>query len=236
MDQAERGGDFSELSTQLVNPVTGANYPNNQVPVNPVIANYIARYLPLPNGPDNTYTSSPTASINDDQGITHFDYNLSTKDTFSFVYVVDNSSDFFPEEGGSISATSGALPSGPGEGGNVPVGSGGTDGQRTQIGTFTADASAPAAPTIFTPSFDLGPSIQGPTTLHRATFEWSDDYTWTFGHHEIKFGGDVTRVRQNFYYDYYNSGGFDFTDGFFTGDEYADFVGGFWDTCRTPGR
>lgn len=272
LDQAERGGDFSELSTQLVNPVTGANYPNNQVPVNPVIANYIARYLPLPNGPDNTYTSSPTASINDDQGITHFDYNLSTKDTFSFVYVVDNSSDFFPEEGGSISATSGALPSGPGEGGNVPVGSGGTDGQRTQIGTFTwthtfssgkvnqfrfaanrfasiqavpsgkttpaelgftnltpADASAPAAPTIFTPSFDLGPSIQGPTTLHRATFEWSDDYTWTFGHHEIKFGGDVTRVRQNFYYDYYNSGGFDFTDGFFTGDEYADFVGGFWD-------
>ncbi len=272
LDQAERGGDFSELlpSLQLVNPVSGANYVNNQVPVNPVIANYIAKYLPLPNGPGNTFSASPTANIVDDQGVMHFDYNLSAKDAFSLVYVVDNGSDFFPEEGGTIASTSGAQPIG--GGGNVPVGSGGTDGARTQIGTFTwthtfnsaklnqfrfatnrlasiqavpsvktdptefgftnvtpADASNPAVPTIFAPTFNLGPSIQGPTRLHRATFEWSDDYTWTKARHEIKFGGDATRIRNNFYYDYYNSGGFDFTFGDFTGNEYADFVGGFWD-------
>src|SRR6202162_5542569 len=68
-----------------------------------------------------------------------------------------------------------------------------------------------------------------PSVLHRATFEWSDNFTWTRGKHEIKFGADFTRVRNNFYYDYYNNGSEDFTFGDFTGDEYADFVAGFSD-------
>jgi hypothetical protein len=275
-------GDPTYDSGQLFNPLqTGATcangsvlnapYPNNQVPVNPVIANYIAKYLPLPNnGSPNTFTASPLAAINDDQGVVHFDYNLTSKDTISFVYLIDDSRANFPEEGGTISSVTGAQPIG--SGGTVPLGSGGLETQRNQIGTFTwthtfsstrvnefrfgasrfastqgvptdtttpaalgftnvtaADPLAPAAPTIFGPSFNLGPSTQGPTTLHRASFEWSDNFTWTRGKHEIKFGGDITRVRNNFDYLYYNSGGFDFTFGNFTGDEYADFVAGFWD-------
>lgn len=286
LDQNERTGNFSELcstyvggactdpnGTQLFNPITGGIYPNNQVPVNPVIANYINKYLPLPNVPGtNNFVSSPIATINDDQGIGHFDYNYSANDKFSIAYLIEDSRDLFPEEGGSITSLSGAQPSGPGNGGNVPVGSGGNDSNRNQIGTFTwthtisanklnefrfatnrfastqavptdntspsslgftnvtpADPKGTAPPTIFTPSFVLGPSIQGPTTLHRATFEWADNFTWTRGRHEIKLGGDFTRVRNNFNYDYYNNGGYDFTFGDFTGNEYADFVGGFWD-------
>jgi outer membrane receptor protein involved in Fe transport len=287
LDQPERGGDFGELcpagfdstgnctntttGTQLVNPITGNNYPFNKVPVNPVIATYIKDYLPLPNQPGtNNFVASPIASINDDQGITHVDYTFSSKDTFSIAYLIDDSRGLFPEEGGTITSTTGLQPIG--SGGNVPLGSGGLETVRSQIGTFTwthvfsptltnefrfganryastqgtptdhtspsslgftnvtpADASAPAPPTIFTPSFNLGPSIQGPTTLHRATFEWADNVTWTRGRHEIKFGADITRVRNNFNYDYYNNGGYDFTFGNYTGNEYADFVGGFWD-------
>jgi outer membrane receptor protein involved in Fe transport len=285
LDQNERTGNFSELcgtysstgtctdpnGTQLYDPISGNPYPNNHVPVNPVIANYINKYLPLPNvAGTNNFVASPLATINDDQGIAHFDYNFSTNDKISIAYLIDDSRDFFPEEGGSISSLTGAQPIG--SGGNVPVGSGGTDSNRNQIGTFTwthtisanklnefrfatnrfastqgvptdntppsalgftnvtpADPKAPAPPTIFTPSFVLGPSVQGPTTLHRATFEWSDNFTWTHGSHEIKFGGDITRVRNNFNYDYYNNGGYDFTYGSYTGNEYADFVAGFWD-------
>lgn len=292
LDQAERGGNFGELcpsgfdasgnctntntttqggGIQLVNPITGANYPYNVVPVNPVIANYIKNYLPLPNLPNsNNFTSSPTATIDDDQGIAHVDYNYNASDTFSIAYLIDDARGIFPEEGSTISSTTGLQPIG--SGGNVPVGSGGAETLRSQIGTFTwthvfsptltsefrfganrnastqgspteksspsqfgftnitpADASAPAAPTIFTNSFILGPSVQGPTTLHRALFEFADTLTWVHGKHEFKFGGDFTRVRNNFNYDYYNSGGFDFTFGQFTGNELADFVGGFWD-------
>jgi hypothetical protein len=269
LDQAERGGDFSEDcsggfdgsgnclgSGQLVNPVTGANYPFNQVPVNPVIANYISKYLPLPNLPNNGYISAPSASTYEDQGIAHIDHNWGTHDTFSFVYLVDDVRSFNPLLGG-----------------DVPVGSGGSTNYRDQIGTLAwthtfnttmvnefrfaanrtatdqsipADRTTPAAlgftnlnpddpkgaapPAIFTANFNLGPSIQGPTTLDDNTFEWADTFTWTRGKHELKFGGDFTRLELNFNYDYYNNGGFQFgADGSFTGDVQADFVGGFYD-------
>ena len=74
-----------------------------------------------------------------------------------------------------------------------------------------------------------GLRLKGPTTLHNATFQWSDNYTWTRGKHEMKFGVDITRIRQNYHYDFYNNGSYDFTFGDFTGNEVADFVAGFWD-------
>ena len=265
------GNCISAVGTQLVNPITGANYPFNQVPVNPVMANYIAKYLPMPNrGSVNTFTASPLAAINDDQGIAHWDYNATPKDSISFAYLVDDTRGFFPEEGGTISSATGLQPSG--SGGDVPIGSGGLESSRNQIGTFTwthtfssgkinefrfgasrfastqavptdktspstlgftnvtpADPAGVAPPIIFGPSFTLGPSGQGPTKLHRASFQWSDNFTWTRGKHEIKFGADFTRIRNNFEFDFFNNGSYDFTFGDFTGDEYADFVAGFWD-------
>ena len=57
LSPAERTGDFSELlpDTQLFDPISGNPYVNNQVPVNPVIANYINKYLPLPNLPGEQF-------------------------------------------------------------------------------------------------------------------------------------------------------------------------------------
>ncbi|HEU0049942.1 MAG TPA: carboxypeptidase-like regulatory domain-containing protein, partial [Nitrososphaera sp.] len=90
--------DFSSLlpGTQLVDPVTGNNYSNNQVPINPVIANYIAKYMPLPNLPSDQFISGPVARIRDDQFILRIDHNFSEKDTISGVYLFDDSPDFFP--------------------------------------------------------------------------------------------------------------------------------------------
>ncbi len=289
LSPTERTGDFGDIcssydgggnctdpnGTQLFNPITGNIIPFNNMAtaglVNPTIQTYINKYLPMPNvAGTNNFEASPVAAISDDQGILHIDHNLTSHDTLAFVYVIDDIRDFFPEEGGTISTNIGAQPDG--QGGDVPVGSGGTDKSRTQIGTFTwthtfsggklnqfrfaasryatlqavpADSTSPSAlgftnvfpddpggaapPIIFGPSFTLGPSAQGPTKLRRATFEWEDNFTWTLGRHEIKFGGDITRIRQNYHYDFYNNGSFDFTFGDFTGDEYADFVGGFWD-------
>ncbi len=269
------GGNCSDPSAQLINPVTGDNLPFNNLAtaglVNPTIQKYINQFLPLPNvAGSNNFQGSPVASINDDQGIVHVDHNLTSHDSLSFVYVIDDLRDFFPEQGGSISTSIGPQPNG--QGGNVPLGSGGGDLIRTQVGTFTwthtfnggklnefrfaanryatfqavpADTTSPAdfgftnvvpddpggaaLPIVFGPSFTIGPSSQGPTKLRRATFEWEDNFTWTRGRHEIKFGGDISRIRQNYHYDFYNNGSFDFTFGEFTGDEYADFVGGFWD-------
>jgi hypothetical protein len=275
----ERSGNFGELcpagfdgsgncldlttGTQLVNPVTGANYPNNQVPVNPVIATYISKFLPPPNiAGTNNFISSPVARIRQDQFVVKSDVNMSAHDTLAFVYLFDDVSDFFP-----LQVFKGAS-----TGGNVPVGSASTDATRRQVGSLTwthtfssawinqarfaanrratlqskpVDTTSPSAlgftnvfpddpngaapPVLFTNSFNLGPSPQGPTTLHDATFQWQDDVTFVHGKHEWKFGGDIRRVRNNFVFDFFNNGSFDFTNGDFTGNELADFVGGFWD-------
>jgi hypothetical protein len=266
LSDQERTGDFSDIGAQLVNPITGANIPGNDLAaaglVNPTIQTYINKFLPHANVGTNQFISFPTAAIDDDQGVVHLDYNVTNHDTLSFVYVIDDSRDAYPF----------FINKGASTGGNVPVGSGFSDTLRTQIGSFSwihtfsggkvnefrfaanrsaslaavpADTTSPsdlgfgnvspddakgtAPPIMFTNSFNLGPSPQGPTTENSATFQWADNYTWTRGRHEFKFGTDITRIRQNYNFDFFNNGSFDFTFGQFTGNELADFVGGFWD-------
>jgi hypothetical protein len=85
-DAAERNGDFSELLSgtspiQLVNPSTGANFTNNQIPVNPV-ATYILKSVPLPNPtpsqPSNAFNfSSLPTKQNTNEYLAKLDYNFS---------------------------------------------------------------------------------------------------------------------------------------------------------------
>ena len=266
LSPAERGGDFSELlpQLQLVNPITGANYVNNQVPVNSVIKNYIAKYLPLPNLPNNNFVSSPISIIRDDQGIVRVDHHIGQNDTIYASYIIDDLGQSFPflvQNGGTT-------------GGNVPVGSGFDENVRTQLGSISwlhnfsptvvnefifganraatlaadphdrtppsalgftnvspDDPAGAAPPLMATPTFKLGPDPGGPTTFHDVTFHFQDSVSITRGHHDMKFGADIRRVRNNFRFDFDNNGNFDFGNflGSYTGSALADFVGGFFD-------
>jgi hypothetical protein len=239
-------------------------YPNNQVPVNPVIKNYIAKYLPLPNLPNNQFVSSPVAVLNDDQGIVRIDHHFGQNDTIYGSYIIDDFRQSYP-----FRVINGAT-----SGGNVPVGSGFDEPYRTQLGTFSwlhnfsptvvnefifganrraslngvphdrtppsalgftnvnpDDPAGAAPPIMITTTFNLGPNPQGPTTLHDVTFHWQDSVSMTRGRHNIKFGTDIRRVRNNFHFDFDNNGVFDFGNFLspFTGSTLADFVGGFYD-------
>ena len=289
LSPAERTGDFSELFTgvidpatgndsgQLYNPVDGSPFTNNQVPVNPVIANYIAKYMPIPNLPDNRFISGPVAQIRDDQFVARVDHNISSKDIISGVYLFDDSPDFYPFQ----------ILKGASTGGDVPVGSGFSDAKRYQTGSLTwthtlspttlnefrfaanraatlsavpqdktspqelgfanvnPDDPAGTAPPLMgidPLGLNLGPSPQGPTKLHDATFQFQDTISLTRGHHDLKLGADLRWVRNNFRFDFYNNGSFFFGDfGNFIGstanggdnisggEVLADFVGGFYD-------
>jgi hypothetical protein len=289
LDQAERTGDFSELYTGQTNPATGFDYgqlfsptsvngsqpykckgkPCNQVPVDPVIANYINDYLPLPNQPGNLFEADPVASIKEDQFIFRLDYNVSKKDTIAGVYIFDDTPDTYPFQ----------VINGASTGGDVPVGSGFTDAKRYQAGNITwtrtisptllnefrfatnrvatltyrpttttspsalgfltviSDDPKGTAPPLMTVTggFNVGPSPDGPTKIHDTTFQYQDTLSWTKGRHDLKFGGDLRWVENNFDYDFYNNGSFTFGEygpqqnGTFTGNALADFVGGFFD-------
>ncbi len=263
----ERTGDFSDLGFPLADP-TGTSptgyLPNNQVPVDSVMANYIKDFVPLPNYGTSGFVEDPVASLQEDQFVFRYDYNLSTKDTLSAFYIFDDQPQVFPFE----------VLKGASTGGDVPVGSGFSNQQRYQTGsiswirtlsptmlnelrfssdrvaTFTAipqDTTSPSAlgfttvisddprgtaPPLITVSgaFNLGPSPQGPTKIHEVTFQYQDTFSWTRGKHSLKFGADIRFIRNNFHYDFYNNGSFDFGSYYTnTGSALADFVGGFTD-------
>ncbi|MFZ3340545.1 MAG: carboxypeptidase regulatory-like domain-containing protein [Terriglobales bacterium] len=278
---AERTGDFTDIYTgvidpntgydtaQLFNPVNGKPFKCggivcNVEPVDSVMQNYINKYLPLPNEGINEFVEDPVASLQEDQFIFRFDYNLTTKDALSAFYIFDDQPQVFPFE----------VEKGASTGGDVPVGSGFTNEQRFQTGSlgwtrtlsptmlnelrFSANRSATfdaipqdttspadlgfltihpddpkgtAPPAISVGSdFNLGPSPQGPTKIHDVTFQLQDTFSWTRGKHALKFGADFRWVQNNFHYDYYNNGSFDFGTYYTnTGDARADFVGGYTD-------
>jgi Carboxypeptidase regulatory-like domain len=75
--EAQRRGDFSAISTQLVDPVTRQPLVNNQIPANRIspVAQYYLKYVPLPNGEGGRLTFPGTPSIRiDNQLMGKVDY------------------------------------------------------------------------------------------------------------------------------------------------------------------
>lgn len=85
----------------MVNVVTPTDiFVNNQVPVNPIITNYINKYLPSSNvAGTNNFVASPVTSIRQDRFVIEIDYNVSTRDTLSFVYQFQRSLGIFSSSG-----------------------------------------------------------------------------------------------------------------------------------------
>ena len=133
LSPAERNGDFSALlpGLPLINPAsTNPNqpyFPNNQVPVDPVMKNYINQFMPLPNAPNNGFVADPVASLSEDQFVLRYDYTFSNKDSLSAFYILDDQPQTYPLQ----------ILSGAAYGGTVPVGSGFSNSQRFQAGSVS---------------------------------------------------------------------------------------------------
>ncbi len=86
---AERSGDFSDVADQLVNPYTGEDFGDNQIPTSmfdPVSVGLL-EYLPLPNQPDGSYQENRPAPINNDNVMLRGDVNLTdTQNLFAHYY------------------------------------------------------------------------------------------------------------------------------------------------------
>jgi hypothetical protein len=86
---AERGGDFSGISSLIYNPATGLPFLNNQIPAQQIssIAKGLLAYIPLPNQPGavNNYRLV-TATPNNNQNLNmRVNQTLSRKDQLAFV-------------------------------------------------------------------------------------------------------------------------------------------------------
>jgi outer membrane receptor protein involved in Fe transport len=245
----ERTGDFSDLlpGTQLVNPNTGANYTNNQIPVSPV-ATYILNHIPLPNGPNDqlTFNGGPDAQ-NTDEYLAKVDFNFG-KHHLSVHYFQMNYTDpvFIPPSWNLLQLRGDAedlvLK-------NVSV----VDmygisptfllssyfGYNSENGTTLSSAPfsmADAGANMAVPqnlgggnAAVLNVTVGGEFTLpgtpygiwNRGDQSLREIATWMKGKHEVQFGGEILRVRLPMGNQYQESGVFDFEN--MTGSPLADF-------------
>jgi outer membrane receptor protein involved in Fe transport len=248
-DAAERSGDFSDLlpAVQLINPNTGANYTNNQIPVSPV-ATYILNHIPLPNGPNDELNFNGGPDIqNTEEYLAKVDFNFG-KHHLSGHYFQMNYTDpvFIPPSSNLLELRGDAehlvLK-------NISVvdiytispnfllssyfGYNSENGSTLSSAPFSmADAGVNMAVPKNLGGGEaavLNLSVGGDFTLpgtpyglwNRGDQSLREIATWIKGKHEVQFGGEILRVRLPMGNQYQESGVFDFEN--LTGSPLADF-------------
>ena len=250
----ERTGDFSDLLTgpnpiQLVNPTTGANYNNNQIPVSPV-ATYILNHIPLPNGPNDQllFNGGPDAQ-NTNEYLAKIDFNIGKHHLSGHYFQMDYTNPVFIPPPTNLLELRG-------------------DAEHLVLKNISVVDIYTISPTFLLSSY-FGYNSENGTTLSSAPFSMADAgvamavpanlgggngpvlnvtvggggqftlpgtpygvwnrgdqslreiATWMKGKHEVQFGGEVLRVRLPMGNQYQQSGVFDFEN--LTGNPLADF-------------
>ena len=246
--QAQRNGDFSNLTTQLMDPVTGVAFPGNQIPRSQLSApaQYFLQRIPLPNGPGSqlTYAGAP-AKPYEDEGTAKIDYLHGRQHWSGRYYATD-----FRQP--PVTAPTSDILAADTQGNRVRVQSASGDYIFTRSATLLiegnigynrqrggslssapfsfADAGVQIAPASIPPG-ELVVTVGGAfsiNTNHPGIFD-RDDYnmrgmvTALRGKHELRFGMEATRIQNQIVNTFTQAGSFTFSSRL-SGDNVADFV------------
>ncbi|HEX4230415.1 MAG TPA: carboxypeptidase regulatory-like domain-containing protein [Bryobacteraceae bacterium] len=88
---AERTGNFSSITTKIINPATNAQFPGNIIPTsmfNPISVAVANALLPVPNS-GTQYISTANQNLDDTQYLVKIDHAFTDKDHFSARYFYD---------------------------------------------------------------------------------------------------------------------------------------------------
>ncbi|MBV9225189.1 MAG: carboxypeptidase regulatory-like domain-containing protein, partial [Acidobacteriaceae bacterium] len=252
--QAQRGGDFSGISTPLINPLTGQRFAGNQIPAGQIdpIAKFFLPFVPPPNTSSGQYIWNASNAQNADQGNVRVDYTLNESNSFFARY---SANDFRGNRSGSL-PTSGATNQtlntknaavsythlfSPGllnearvgygrlYSANLPEGLGTNYTVQSGIlGFDQTSANFPGFPTISVSgytSFTNGtPFI--PIINPTNTYEFTDIVTWNKGRHSIRAGIDVRHFHLTSTNGAWSRGSFSY-NGMFSGNALADYLLGY---------
>lgn len=244
---AERTGDFSEISRQLVNPFTGDPFVNNQIPSSdfaPATVKLLS-LIPEPNAPGNLAYYSLPDKEHENQFLTRADYDL-TKNRiygryFYSRYGVDavvgsqniltstRGRDLF-DQGAAVGDTYSFTPN---------VLNSFIFSYNRNNGTITSGApfswTSLGIPVSSTTPPELQLTVSGyftvssghPTQANRHDYHYSDSLHWVHGAHEIAIGGDFLREHIELINTYRQNAQFTFRSTNFSGDPMADFFVGY---------
>ncbi|MBV8819503.1 MAG: TonB-dependent receptor, partial [Acidobacteriaceae bacterium] len=244
-----RTGDFSDLLAGskpivLVNPSTGAPYPNNQIPMSQFspAAQNLLKYAPVP-GPDGLVHYAVPSLQNAREWITRVDYRINDKNSV-YLRLYHNYTETPAEmvannifsstqgikataEAGTIGDTYTLTP-------NLLVDTHFTanqyDGNRVYAfpGTMrtlgvNVNPSSNAIGVSLNGTSNISPSSGTPAVFARANLELTQNWQWIHGKHSMVWGADIETSRYNEYNTFNGEGVFNF-NGQWTGFDQADFL------------
>jgi hypothetical protein len=247
----ERQGNFSDLGTPIVDPATGLAFPGNQLPTISPVAQYLLKYIPLPNGPGRelTYNGIPTEQ-NTDEYLAKADYIVGNHHLSAHYFQMNYSIPLVVPPASNILTANTEAPA------NVTLkhvsivdiytlsphfllnsyfGYTSQNGNTLSGEPFTiADAgSMVAQPTNQVAGAKvMNVSVGGNFSIGKqhSTGVWNrgdqslrEVAAWLRGTNELQFGGEFLRIRAPMANTYESAGIFSFSNSY-TGDNIADFM------------
>ena len=244
LTDAQRSGNFSALSRQLVDPISKMPFPGNIIQpsrIDPISAK-ILKYIPTSPRPDAFITYDLPLSDTEHQVMGRLDYNLSNQRFYTRYFY--SSYDRLPVVGATslITAARGFSDL------NQNVSFGHTYTIRpTLLNSFifsfnringTIISGAPFSfpdlgiPIAASKPPELVVSVSGyfsinsghPGAFNRQNFEFSDSLHWILGKHELAIGGDVMRMKVDLINTFRQSGNYRFRGTSYSGNAASDFL------------
>ncbi len=248
---AERAGDFSSLSRQLVDPVTREPFPNNQLPQDRIspVAKYFLKWIPLPNrgGRELNFVGTEQTET-ENQFMTKVEYNgrgqqLSGRYFFTDydlpaviptdnILAASNVGKAVRVQNVSVNHTVSIRPTvllnstfgfNRQRGGSLSSGPFGYPDAGVRISS-AASSALKAPPEIVmsvTGAFSINTNHFG--DFDRGDFTLRENLTTLYGPHEMHFGGEVVRLSNHITNTFRMDGNFTF-NGSLSGDGMADFL------------
>lgn len=247
--QAERNGDFSSVSKQLVSPFTGDPYPGNQIPSSdwdPTAKYILDSLIPVPTD-GRSISFSRLANSDDNQFMIKGDHRFTDENQLAARYYNSKGSQpgFLDQSNVYNSVTQREWKNwslvlndthtfGPTLLNQALFGFNRTEGPSTQISPekdyqgLGINVSQDDFPQYYF-------SVQGVSTINtgdtnnflRDEWQASDTIRWSKGRHQISIGGEWGQGLGDVVNNYYGNGRFYFSDSAnFTGDAQADFLVG----------
>ena len=248
---AERQGDFSAISTPIVDPLTGNPFPQNQIPVSsfsPVTQAFL-QYLPDPGTADGSrYTGTPTIQNHHEYtGKGDWDVGRHRITGTYFYNMFSRPYTGNPQDYGTMYKSQVGKSTQPYSSLTL---SDTYSVSNSIINNFTFsirrdrefnDWSGVKLPLNFQQAGVQGIAVPDPPItyisvsgaflsrpgwnydLHEKDLQWADTVTWMHGRHEFKFGTEILRTTNSIANEFRQQGQFTF-NGSITGNAMADFM------------
>ena len=245
---ATRNGDFSALSTPIIDPTTGTQFPGNIIPTNrlcqPAIG-FLNKFVPPANLPGNLFSGPSTATSDWDDFMARFDQRLASKDQLfaRYIWSRENSTEYVFGTQLPTMHQAESIPR------QTLVLNETHSFTGTLANSFTATLDRVNTREYPVPGFNwatLGanvplpePSQVGwmfvsvpgyffatngiPWTFTRNMFAFDDTLMWVKGRHTMKFGAQISRWQTHQHFEY-DSEGFSSFTGQYTGNSLADMT------------